>query len=311
MLNPAVSPDEEPLDSRRLQQFLCVAEHSSFSRAADQLHLSQQALSSSVAKLEAQLGVPLFDRTGRQVRLTAAGQALFDGASVLLAAGQVLARQVRDAAATERRPFVVAHTPAVTAEEVHGLLGPVRSQMPEVSVTAVQMFPGDLESGVLDGTVDLALRRGTTAPATLAAAVIAYHPLRIAVARGHHLAAHHTIAIRDLRDERIVVWAPPGASFYTDFILSNCRRAGFEPSLVVPRIQGTTPTSAVLDHPDAVAFVTAPSGAALGGAVHVIDITDPPLAPVQAIWLPHTRSAVRDLLITGDSHARSHRRVPE
>ncbi|GAA5108604.1 LysR family transcriptional regulator [Nocardia iowensis] len=301
MLNPAVSPSDEPLDARRLQQFLCVAEYSGFSRAAERLHLSQQAISSSVAKLEAQLGVTLFDRTGRQVRLTAAGEALREGASVLLAAGQVLARQVRDAAATQRRPFVVAHTPAVTSEEVHGVLEPVRTGMPDVSVTAVQMFPRDLESAVLDGTVDLALRRGITVPATLAAAVIAYHPLRIAVARGHRFAGRPTVAIRDLHDERIVVWAPPGKSFYTDFILSTCRRAGFEPTLVVNRIQGTTPASAVLDYPDAVALVTAPPGAALGGAVEVIDLADPPLAPVQAVWLPHTRSAIRDLLTTGDN----------
>lgn len=300
MRNPAVSPTEEPLDSRRLQQFLCVAEQSGFSRAAEQLHLSQQALSASVAKLESQLGVTLFDRTGRQVRLTPAGQALREGASVLLSAGQVLARQVRDAAAAQRRPFVVAHTPAITAEEVHTLLEPVRHGMPDVSVTAMQVFPGELETAVLNGSIDLALRRGTSVPATLAAAVIAYNPMHLAVSRGHHLAAHRAVAIHDLRDEQIVVWAPPGASFYTDFILSTCRRAGFEPTLVVNRIQGTTPAAAVLDYPDAVAFVTAPPGPALGSAVHAIDIVDPPLVPVQGVWLPHTRSAIRDLLITGN-----------
>ncbi|SUD47821.1 Cyn operon transcriptional activator [Nocardia otitidiscaviarum] len=301
MLNTALSPLGEPLDSRRLQQFLCVAEVASFSRAAERLHVSQQALSSSVAKLEGQLGVSLFDRSGRQVRLTAAGEALRAGASVLLAAGQVLARQVRDAAVAQQRPFVVAHTPAITGEEVHGVLEPVRAGMPELSVTAIQMFPKELEAAVLDGRVDLALRRGTTVPATLASAVIAYHPLRIAVASGHPLAGRRTVTLGELRTERIVVWAPPGASFYTDFILSTCRRAGFEPALVVDRIQGTTPATAVLDYPDAVAFVTAPPGSALGDRVWIVEIEHPPLAPVQAVWLPHTRSAIRDLLTTGDN----------
>ncbi|MGF0320966.1 LysR family transcriptional regulator [Nocardia fluminea] len=299
MLNAAISLTDEPLDSRRLQQFLCVAESGGFSKAAERLHVSQQAVSSAVAKLEQQLGVTLFDRSARQVRLTPAGEALRDGASTLLAAGQVLARRVRDAAAAQRRPFVVAHTPAITAEEVHGLLLPVRVGMPEVSVTAVQMFPKDLESRVLDGAVDLALRRGTAVPGTLAAAVIAYHPMRIAVAREHRLAEHARVRIGELRDERIAIWAPPGSSFYTDFILSTCRRAGFEPMLVVDRIQGTTPQTAVLDYPDAVAFVTAPAGPALGGAVRILDIDDPPLVPVQAVWLPHTRSAIRDVLISG------------
>ena len=278
MSDTTATPPDEPLDSRRLQQFLCVAESSGFSRAAEQLHLSQQALSSSVAKLETQLGVPLFDRTARQVRLTPAGEALRDGASVLLAAGRTLARQVRDAAATQHRPFAVAHTPAITAEEMHGLLAPVRPGMPEMSITAIQTFPADLESAVLAGTVDLALRRGTTVPATLAAAVVAYHPLHVAVAHDHPLAGRRTVGIADLRDERVIVWAPPGSSFYTDFIQSTCRRAGFEPPLVVNRVQGTTPVAAVLDYPDSIAFVTAEPGRVLGGAVRVLALDDPPLA---------------------------------
>ncbi|WP_345497276.1 LysR family transcriptional regulator [Nocardia callitridis] len=295
---PPFPRQDEPPDLRRLQQFVCVAELSGFSRAAERLHLSQQALSSSVARLESQLGVTLFDRTGRQVRMTAAGRALYERASALLAAGHVLGQQVRDAAAAAHRPFVVAHTPAITTEEVHGLLAPIRAAT-EVSVTAAQMFPHQLEPSILDGTVDVALRRGIAVSSNLAAAVIAYHPLRIAVARSHPLAAVDRLAVQRLRDEQIVVWAPPGSSFYTDFISSTCRRAGFEPTLVINRVQGTAPVTAALDYPTAVAFVTAPAGPALGGEVVVIDLEDPPLTPVQAVWLPHTHSPIRDLMTTG------------
>lgn len=292
---------EESLDLRRLRQFLCVAECGGFSRAAARLHVSQQALSSSVAKLESELGVTLLDRSGRQVSVTEAGEALREGATALLAASRVLTRQVRDAAAAQRRPFVVAHTPAVTSEEVHELLAPVRTARPELSIMAKAMFPGDLAPALRDGSVDVALRRGIAASRTLASATIAYHRLRVAVARDHRLAGRSTVGIGELRTERIVVWAPPGSSFYTDFILSACRRAGFEPELVVDRVQGTAPVTAVVDYPDAVAFVTAPAGSALGGAVVVLELDDPLLTPIQALWLPHTRSAVRDLLTISDN----------
>jgi DNA-binding transcriptional LysR family regulator len=302
MDNVSGTARDEPVDLRRLQQFLCVAEHSGFTRAAAELHLSQQALSSSVAKLEAQLGVALFDRSGRQVSLTRAGAVLREGAVVLLSAAQSLARQVRAAAARTARPFVVAHTPAITADEVHDLLAPIRVGMPEVSVTAMQLFPDALEPALLDGSIDLALRRGIATPKNLASAVIAYHPLRIAVPADHPLASEPSVAISELRSERIVVWAPPGSSFYTDFILSTCRRAGFEPSLLVNRIQGTPPVTAVLDN-DGLAFVTAPAGPALAGRVAVLDVDDPPLVPTQALWLPHTVSPIRDLLTTSEPGA--------
>ncbi|MFA5712175.1 LysR family transcriptional regulator, partial [Mycolicibacterium sp.] len=58
------------MDLRRLHQFVTVAEAGSFTRAAAQLHLSQQALSSSVRQLESDLGAPLFDRDGRRITLT-------------------------------------------------------------------------------------------------------------------------------------------------------------------------------------------------------------------------------------------------
>ncbi|MEU9807648.1 LysR family transcriptional regulator [Mycobacterium sp. NPDC050853] len=289
---------DNPIDFRRLQQFLSVAEHSGFTRAAQQLRLTQQAISQSMTNLEKQVGAKLFDRSGRHIELTPAGEALRDGSVVLLAAAQTLVRQVQNTAADEPRPFVVAHTPAITAEEVHQLLVPIRSVLPNVSITALQVFPSALEPAVVNGSADIALRRGIAIPKNLASRVIGYHSLRVAVPRDHHLAERDSVFLRDLQNERIIVWAPPGVSNYTDFILGTCRSAGFEPAFTINHVQGTPPVTAVLDN-DGVAFVTAPTGPCLAGQVVVIDIIDPPQAPIQAIWLPHTHSAIRDALTSG------------
>ncbi|APE38590.1 LysR family transcriptional regulator [Nocardia mangyaensis] len=286
---------DRPLDLHRLQQFLAVAENAGFTSAAAQLHLTQQALSTAIRQLERQLGVTLFDRTGRRLRPTAAGEVLRDGARALLAAAATLAEQTYEAGTESPRPFVIGHTPAITAEEVYLLLASVRARLPTVSVTARQMFPDALVHALYDGQIDLALRRGVAMPAHLASAIIAYDPVRLAVARTHRLADRDIVRIDDLRTESVMVWAPPGHSFYTDFLLSTCRRAGFEPRFVVNRIQGTPPVTAVADN-DCVAFVTAPAGPAVGGLVRVVELADPPLAPTQALWLPHTVSPVRDLL---------------
>lgn len=56
--------------SRHINYFLAVAEHGSFTRAASALHVSQPALSQQIRQLEESLGVPLFDRSGRTIRLT-------------------------------------------------------------------------------------------------------------------------------------------------------------------------------------------------------------------------------------------------
>lgn len=71
------------MDTQNLSAFLLVAEHASFSAAADALHLTQPAVSKRIAALETQLGSPLFDRIGREVSLTEAGRALLPHATAI------------------------------------------------------------------------------------------------------------------------------------------------------------------------------------------------------------------------------------
>lgn len=75
-----------------MEYFVAVADELNFSRAAHQVHVVQSALSTSVAKLEKELGVALFDRTRQQIRLTPAGEIFRDNASRVINT----ARQARD-----------------------------------------------------------------------------------------------------------------------------------------------------------------------------------------------------------------------
>src|SRR6187551_504191 len=72
------------MDPRQLEYVVAVADEGSFTSAARSLHVSQPALSQSIAALEAEVGVPLFDRLGRTVRLTSAGEALLSPARQVL-----------------------------------------------------------------------------------------------------------------------------------------------------------------------------------------------------------------------------------
>ena len=76
------------MELRNINTFLHIAELHSFSRTARQLGYSQSAVSSQIAQLEAELGAPLFDRVGKTVRLTGAGETFLGYARTLLGAGQ-------------------------------------------------------------------------------------------------------------------------------------------------------------------------------------------------------------------------------
>lgn len=282
-------------DLRRLQQFVAAAEARNFTAAAAQLHLSQQALSSSVRQLEAELGVQLFSREGRRITLTAAGESLLLEARALLAAARTVADHVR-AAADDRPPYVVGHSPALTRSEVYELIEPAVEAFPDSSFTLRQMYPSELGTRVADGSVHLGLRRGVAPAGPLAAAVIGYHRVRVALPPGHHLSGRGRIDIAELSGERLALWAPPGASDFSDFLMGACRRAGFEPDYVVSRVQGADMVAAPLTT-GAVALVTAAVGTALNGRVSVVDLEPALLVPVQAFWQRHTVSAIRDVLL--------------
>ncbi|WP_141564545.1 LysR family transcriptional regulator, partial [Mycolicibacterium palauense] len=266
------------IDLRRLRHFIAVADSGSFTRAAAALHLSQQALSSSVRQLETDLGTALFRREGRRITLTAAGRTLVHESGPLLAAARTLRDHVRAGA---QQAWIVGHTPALSGIEAYSVIEPAVQAFPDMSFTLRQMYPADLAAGVLDGTVQLGLRRGVSAVGELSGAVVDYHRVRAAVPVGHPLAEASELDITDLKGHRLALWAPPGASYYSDFLLSACRRAGFEPDYVVSRVQGAATVAAPLTT-GAIALVTAEAGPVMAGRVNVIDLTPTLLVPVQA-----------------------------
>ncbi|MGC4935125.1 LysR family transcriptional regulator [Gordonia sp. DT30] len=287
------------LDLRRLHQFVTAVESPNLRVAATELFVTQQGLSSSLRQLEADLGVELFSRSGRHLRPSEAGRELYRRAPALLAVGQQTIAAIHRAIERAPRPFVIGHTPAVAGEEVFDLVEPTLAGMGSQSFKFVQVSPENIRQRLLDGTIDVAIRRAIGHSLDLATTVVAHHTLRLAVSVRHELAGASAVSIAELAGYPIVMWGPERHSSYTDYLISLCHREGLRPDLVINPIEGASPSTAVAASDTACTFVTSQSGTALGGRVQVIDFTEPHLVPMQAVWLPHTVSPVRDLLLTG------------
>ncbi|WP_210686901.1 LysR family transcriptional regulator [Mycolicibacterium sp. GESEQ-9] len=283
-------------DLRRLRQFIAIGDLGSITAAAASLHISQQALSSSMQQLEKDLNATLFRREGRRLTLTPAGELLLAEGRALLAAARTVSERVQQAAGGDAEVFVIGHTPAVSATEAYTLLEPAITAFPEASFTFRQLYPDQLNDAVLDGTVHLGLRRGVLPTNELATAILGYDRVRLALPREHRLADRASVDIHELAGDRIALWAPPGTSYYSDFLMAACRRAGFEPDYVVSRVQGAATVAAPLTT-GAATFVTTAPGPAMGGRVVVIELEPPLLVGAQAMWQRHTTSAIRDVLL--------------
>lgn len=284
------------LDLHKLEHLVAVAEEGSFTRAARRLHISQQALSTSIQVLEREVGVPLLDRGGPSVTPLPAGVSLIEDAHVLRGVARSALRRARRAGRAQSEVLRIGHTPAVTVEEVLALLHAVRRAHPDLAAELNQRYPAELTTDLLADELDLGLSRALPAGHGLTSSTVGSDRLRVAVRTGHPLAERETVALPDLAEHRLVVWGTPGQSGYTDLLVGHCRRAGFEPRVVRNPLQGTPPVSSVVGSDD-VAFVTAPAGPAVDGAVRVLELEPAIHAPLLALWPEHVRSTARDAFL--------------
>ena len=122
------------MDLRQLRQFVAVAEHLHFGRAAQTLAMAQPPLSRAIRALETELGVPLFERSQRRVALTDAGRVLLPDARQVLAAAGRLAGSARSAAAGDQGELALAFVSIVDYSFLPDLLRRFTGRFPGVRV---------------------------------------------------------------------------------------------------------------------------------------------------------------------------------
>jgi DNA-binding transcriptional LysR family regulator len=230
------------MDLRQLEYFAAVARHRHFRRAAEDLYVTQSAVSQQVRRLEAELGVELLRRTGGHppVEVTPAGAELLARAETILA-GVAAARAAMDEHAGALRGGVRAAATTGDALALAPALARFHGTHPGVRVALRQGSPGAVADLVATGSVDLAvaaLAPGTPVPDGVDAAALSSEPLVLLVAAGDPLANATEVALWDLR-ERPFILGEPGTAL-RELVVEACAREGFGP---VPLFEIAEPTA--------------------------------------------------------------------
>ncbi|MEV4663276.1 LysR family transcriptional regulator [Micromonospora echinofusca] len=219
---------------RHLRHFVVVANELHFGRAAELLGMAQPPLSQSVQRLERELAVELFDRSRRQVRLTAAGQLLLGEAEELLAAeGRLrnLMRQVRDGVSGVLRAGVPPETPAVTLRE---LLDRLAGRAPGLDVDLHELTSGEQERMLGEGRLDVGLLHHPVTDDGLRLGAAVDVPLGVLLPRASTLARGREVELAALAGLDLVTAPRATAPGWHDHLLEVCRRHGFTPGRVRP-----------------------------------------------------------------------------
>lgn len=233
----------EPLVELRLwRQFLAVAEELHFGRAAQRLHMTQPPLTQAVAQLERLLGVRLFERTKRSVRLTAAGAALAPQARELLARAQALPAQARAAADGEQGRLRLAFVSTVGFSLLPEWVRAFRARQPKVQLELIEAT-GDVQLAALErGEIDAGfmLHSPGFAPAGLTHLRIGGEPLVLAMPQAHPLASQSRLALPALLREPLVMFPRRILPSLHDALFGMYHSAGREPLIAQEAIQMQT-----------------------------------------------------------------------
>ncbi|MBN2984620.1 MULTISPECIES: LysR family transcriptional regulator [Cohnella] len=214
----------------QLHYFRTVAALEHMTKAAEQLHVAQPALSKTISRLEEDLGVPLFDRANRQIRLNPFGKAYLAKVEAALSLLEEGKKEVKDMAGLERGTIRIATnalnrlTPAISA---------FRERYPDIRFRINQIAPAEsyrIEMLLEQGDADLGFGPLSSHKPTIRECPVLHTEVYLAVPHGHRFERLSDIALVQAADEPFIEYKPGHPFREVNDAIS--RRAGIQRTIV-------------------------------------------------------------------------------
>ncbi|MFM0322765.1 LysR family transcriptional regulator [Caballeronia glebae] len=218
------------MELRHLRYFVAVAEERNFTRAAERLHIAQPPLSRQIQQLEETLGVQLFERNSRPLKLTETGKFFYSHAVQLLAQTAELESMTRRVGNIERSLSV-----GFVGSTLYGMLPKIirrfRDENATVELSLHEMSTMDQIRALKDGRIDVGFGRIRHEDANIRRVILREEQLIVALPLGHPLAlAKPVLSLRDLVNETLIVFPKSPRPSYADQVLS-----AFQDRALAPR----------------------------------------------------------------------------
>jgi DNA-binding transcriptional LysR family regulator len=219
------------MDPKSLRYFLAVAEELHYGRAAQRLHISQPPLTKHIQQLEARLGVTLFDRNKRSVRLTPAGLTLVDEARRLLAQGELSMRAVQRSALGDTGRVRIGFVAAVLFMGVEEVFRRIDREAAGIDSVWEEMSSSQQLEALQQDRIDLGFGQISHGLAGMGFHRVASDPLVVAMPQAHPLAARRRVPLGRLTGDPFILIPRQSAPTFHDLTVTACMQAGFSPNI--------------------------------------------------------------------------------
>lgn len=216
-----------------LRAFAVLAEELHFGRAAERLAVAQPQLSVWIRRLEQELGVVLFDRTSRTVRLTDAGHAVYGPIMKTLESASLIERAAMLGSSAVVGQVVVGYAGASSRDVVPPLTKAVRAAEPGIELKLKSLVYGGMApAAVASGAIDIGFSRLPVRDMAVRTRVFAHERILVALPEDHPLAAAEAVAFKDLAREPFVAFPATIGSNLRDATTRLALEAGFSPRVM-------------------------------------------------------------------------------
>lgn len=231
------------LDPRRLKYFVVTADELHFGRAAERLCIAQPPLTRQIFALEKDLGMRLFDRTSRSVKLTAEGNFFLDQARKILAQIEQAERIVRRLQLGEMGNIDIGYASSISLSDIFSSLIRKFSQMhPNVVLSFNETASGQQSAALCNGTLDVGFVQPTRSilPPEIQVMTLCVESFVVVLHVDHPLAASNFIDMQQLTFEPFILFSSKYGSGLYDLVLQICADANFIPVVGATASQITT-----------------------------------------------------------------------
>lgn len=221
----------------QLRYFQVVARLENVTRAAEELHTAQPSLSRTIERLEENLGVPLFERQGRRIRLNQFGKIFLKRVEKSFKELDEGKREMADLAGLEGGSVTVG---ATTLQQLPHIFREYLTLRPHVKFRLLQMtLHQEIQEQLLNGQIDLCVSTLPIERPEVHCEPLTTEEICLAVPPEHRLADRRSIQLKEMADEPFIYQATECGlrEITNDF----CQQAGFTPNIANIAYEGTTP----------------------------------------------------------------------
>lgn len=223
------------MNIKEIEYFLEVVKEKSFTRAANNLYISQPALSKSIKNLEADLKIQLIERNTKVFNLTSDGEVFYDNAKQSIEIINKELEKLRDTVDYRYRAIKIGIPPVIGSVYFSSVISEFCNKNPDIEVEIIEEGSNQVKEKVENESIDLGAVIFPIKSYNLLSLPVANNEVMLVVSKNHQLACKEVVNLAELKNEKFIVFNEKFMMY--DKTINACKAANFTPNIVMKTSQ--------------------------------------------------------------------------